>query len=95
MTKNDIVMAIVKNDRDVNGNKFKREDVQSIINYFVELSKSALRGKDKVVIRGFGTFVVRHTKPKRFKHVRTGEEGMSSEKDHVAFVQSNDFELDV
>lgn len=94
MTRNDIVTAIVKNDLDVNGNKFKREDVQSIISHFVELAKMALRNKDKVVIRGFGTFVVRHKMPKKYKCVRTGEEGMSREKDHIAFIQSNDFNLE-
>ena len=94
MTRNDIIMAIVRNDHDVMGNKFKREDVQSIITKFVELTKSALRDKDKVVIRGFGTFVVRHSKPRKSKCVRTGEEFMTREKDYVGFVQSNDFELD-
>lgn len=94
MKKNEIVKAIVKNCRDVNGKKYRIDDVQDIINYFVESMKHALRNRDKVVIRGFGTFTIRHRKSKECSCVRTREKFMTREKDHVAFVPSNDFDLD-
>lgn len=94
MKKNEIVKAIVKNCRDVNGKKYRIDDVQDIINYFVESMKHALRNRDKVVIRGFGTFTIRHRKAKASNCVRTGERIITREKDHVAFIPSNDFDLD-
>lgn len=94
MKKNEIITAILRNCRDVNGKKYRKDDVQDIINYFVESMKHALRNRDKVVIRGFGTFEIRHRKSKESTCVRTGEKIMTREKDHVAFVPSNDFDLD-
>lgn len=94
MKKEEIVKAIIKNLKDVNGKKFRKDDVQSIVNYFIELTKQSLRNRDRVMIRSFGTFVVRHKKPKQINCVRTGEKTMTREKDHVTFIPSNDFDLD-
>lgn len=62
MKKEEIVKAIIKNLRDVNGKKFRKDDVQAIVNYFIDLTKQSLRNRDRVMIRSFGTFVVRHKK---------------------------------
>ena len=35
MKKEEIVKAIIKNLRDVNGKKFRKDDVQAIVNYFI------------------------------------------------------------
>ena len=71
-----------------------KADVQAIVNYFIDLTKQSLRNRDRVMIRSFGTFVVRHKNPKQINCVRTGEKTMTREKDHVAFIPSNDFDLD-
>lgn len=94
MKKEEIVKAIIKNLRDVNGKKFRKDDVQAIVNFFIDLTKQSLRNRDRVTIRSFGTFVVRHKKSKPINCVRTGERTMTREKDHVTFIPSNDFDLD-
>ena len=94
MKKEEIVKAIIKNLRDVNGKKFRKDDVQAIVNYFIDLTKQSLRNRDRVMIRCFGTFVVRHKNPKQIYCVRTGKKTMTREKDHVVFIPSNDFDLD-
>ena len=35
MKKEEIVKAIIKNLRDVNGKKFRKDDVQAIVNFFI------------------------------------------------------------
>lgn len=65
MKKEEIVKAIIKNLRDVNGKKFRKDDVQAIVNYFIDLTKQSLRNRDRVMIRSFGTFVVRHKIPSK------------------------------
>ena len=94
MKKEEIVKAIIKNLRDVNGKKFRKDDVQAIVNFFIDITKQSLRNRDRVTIRSFGTFVVRHKNSKPINCVRTGERTMTREKDHVAFIPSNDFDLD-
>lgn len=94
MKKEEIVKAIIKNLRDVNGKKFRKDDVQAIVNFFIDLTKQSLRNRDRVMIRSFGTFVVRHKNSKSIYCVRTGERTMTREKDHVVFIPSNDFDLD-
>lgn len=94
MKKEEIVKAIAKNLQDVNGKKFRKDDVQNIINYFVNLTKKSLRDRDKVVIRGFGTFAVKRKKAKEIICVRTGERIKTSDKDCVVFIPSDDFNLD-
>ena len=94
MTKEEMVKSIIKNLRDVNGKRFRKDDVQTIVNGLFDLAKQSLRNRDKVMIRGFGTFVVRHKKSRPSTNVRTGEKIMTREKDHVAFVPSVEFDLD-
>ena len=50
MKKEEIVKAIIKNLRDVNGKKFRKDDVQAIVNYFIDLTKQSLRNRDRVMI---------------------------------------------
>lgn len=40
MKKEEIVKAIIKNLRDVNGKKFRKDDVQAIVNFFIDLTNS-------------------------------------------------------
>ena len=94
MTKEEMVKSIIKNLRDVNGKRFRKDDVQTIVNGLFDLAKQSLRNRDKVMIRGFGTFMVRHKKSRPSTNVRTGEKIMTREKDHVAFVPSVEFDLD-
>lgn len=93
MKKNEIVNEIVKNLRTQDGKRYRKDDVGEIINYFIGTIKMSLRHRDKVIIRDFGTFEVRHKNSKPYVHVKTGERLMSREKDHVAFVQSVTFDV--
>lgn len=93
MKKQEIIKAILKNTKRQDGQKFKKEEVQDIINYAIDLTKQALRNGDRVVFRGFGSFVVRHRNSKRILNNKTKEWVNTKEKDHVAFVQSGEFDV--
>lgn len=93
MKKEEIVKAIVKSIKRPDGERYRKDEVLAIINQAIQLTKQSLQNRDKVVFRSFGTFVVRHTKSKSMLNVHTGEKITTREKDHVAFIQSKEFNL--
>lgn len=96
MKKDEIIDSIVKNiqyHRDGKDFKYRKDDVQEIVNYVFDMMKMSLRMGDRVVIRGFGTFVVRHKNPKKVVDISSGEPMMTRERDYVAFIQSNTFDV--
>lgn len=95
MKKQEIVTAIMKNVSRLDGTKFKRQEVQDIINYAIELTKQSLRNGDKVVFRSFGTFSVRHRNAKRMLNNKTKEWTMAREKNGVHFLMSKDFDAEL
>lgn len=96
MKKEEIVDSIVKNLRyKYLGKecKYRKDDVMEVINYFLETIKMSLRVGDRVTIRDFGAFVVRHKKSRPSINVHTGERIMTKERDHVTFIQSKTFDV--
>jgi nucleoid DNA-binding protein len=93
MTKQDIVKSIVQNVYKTDGTRYKKEEINEILNYAINIMKHSLRNKDKVVIRSFGAFVVRHKNPKAMINNHTGERIMTRERDHVHFTMAKDFDL--
>lgn len=93
MKKEEIVRAIIKNVKRQDGQKFKKEEVQDIINYAIELTKQSLRERDRVIFRGFGSFVVRRLKPRRMYDINTRDLVMTEGRDTVAFIPSTEFDI--
>lgn len=93
MKKEEIIKAIVKSVPTPDGGRYRKDEVLAIINQAIQLTKQSLQNRDKVVFRSFGTFVVRHKNSKEMFNVHTGEKIMTREKDHVAFIQSKEFNL--
>lgn len=93
MKKEEIVKAIIKNVKRQDGQRFKKEEVQDIINYAIELTKQSLRERDRVIFRGFGSFVVRHYKPRKMFDIKTRDLVMTDGRDAVAFVPSTEFDI--
>lgn len=93
MRRKDIVNTIAKELRAPDGRRYSRNEINDIIEYFVNSMKMALRQHDKVIIRGFGTFAVWHRNSKPVDTVRTRERVMSEGRDHVHFKQSVNFDV--
>lgn len=93
MTKQDIVKSIVQNVYKADGTRYKKEEINEILNYAINIMKHSLRNREKVVIRSFGAFVVRHKLSKAIINNHTGERLMTRERDHVHFTMSKDFTL--
>lgn len=96
MKKDEIIDSVVKNlryHREGKDFRYRKDDVQEIVNYVFDIMKMSLRMGDKVIIRGFGTFVKRHKKSRPSIDIHTGETIMTRERDYVAFVQSNTFNV--
>ena len=87
MTKQDIVKTIAHNLYRADGTRYKKEEINEILNYAINIMKQSLRNRDKVVIRSFGAFVVRHKLSKAIINNYTGE------RDHVHFTMAKDFDL--
>ncbi len=67
MTKNDLIDKVAKK-----ANLTKRAASDSV-NVTFDLMKDALVKGDKVVITGFGTFLIRSRAPRRGRNPQTGE----------------------
>jgi integration host factor subunit beta len=50
-----------------------RKDVEAVVNTVLESIKDALSKEDKVEIRGFGSFRIRHRRAKTGRNPKTGE----------------------
>lgn len=93
MRRKDIVNSIAKELRAPDGRRYSRSEVNDIIEYFFNVAKMTLRQHEKVIIRGFGTFTVKHRKSKPVDDVHTRERVMSQGRDHVHFKQSVNFDV--
>lgn len=87
MTKMELAAAVAK-DLGI-----RKEIVTDVVNCMFEHMKMALRVKDRIVIREFGTFSVQHYNPHRLKSARTGEWMSTSESDKVVFKQASNFDV--
>ena len=93
MTKQDIVKTIAHNLYRADGTRYKKEEINEILNYAINIMKQSLRNRDKVVIRSFGALVVRHKLSQAIVNNYTGERIMTRERDHVHFTMAKDFDL--
>ena len=50
-----------------------RKDVEAVVNTVLDSVKDALSNEDKVEIRGFGSFRIRHRRAKTGRNPKTGE----------------------
>ena len=50
-----------------------RKDVEAVVNTVLDSIKDALSNEDKVEIRGFGSFRIRHRRAKTGRNPKTGE----------------------
>ncbi len=50
-----------------------RKDVEAVVNTVLDSIKDALSKEDKVEIRGFGSFRIRHRRAKTGRNPKTGE----------------------
>ncbi len=74
MTKSEIVKKLAEKEN------LKRKIAEEIVDIVFDSMKEALVNGDKVEIRGFGTFKVKHYKPYEGRNPRTGEVINVSEK---------------
>lgn len=93
MKKEEIVKNIIKNVKRQDGKNFKKEEVQDIINYAIEVTKQSLRAGDRVIFRGFGSFAVRHYGSRRMYDINKRDFVKTDGKDSVVFIQSKEFDI--
>ena len=70
-------MAIVKSKllKQLSDNypNYYKKDLEKFLNIFLIEIKNALKRGERVELRGFGTFGVKHRKPKKARNPGTGE----------------------
>lgn len=64
-----------------------QKDLERVVNTVLEEIASALERGDRVELRGFGAFSVRHRPPREGRNPRTGEQVSVKEK-HVPFFKT-------
>ncbi len=69
MTKADLVERAA----DAVGPRVTKKDCGLVVDAFLDAVKDALERGEGIEIRGFGTFKVRHRKPRTARNPRTGE----------------------
>lgn len=88
MRKKDICKEIVKNLRDVHGNKFYQDDINEIVTYVFNSIIMGLRVREKVIIRGFGRFEVKKRSVRKYYDMRSKTEAVAGEKEYIKFTQA-------
>ena len=68
MTKAELVDKIAEKK-----SRLTRKDVEAVVNTVLDSIKDALSKEDKVEIRGFGSFRIRHRRAKTGRNPKTGE----------------------
>ena len=68
MTKSELIEEIARHDE-----AFSRRDLELIVNTVFDAVTTALVRGDRVEVRGFGSFSVRHRDGRRGRNPRTGE----------------------
>ena len=69
MTKADLAKQVA----DAIGPRVTKRDCGLVVDAFLDAVKAALGRGDDIELRGFGTFKVRHRKPRKARNPRTGE----------------------
>ena len=74
MTKSELIAQLAKKIALAEKyNDFRRSDVEKIVNCFFGTISDALARGDRVELRGFGAFSVRHRDKRQGRNPRTGE----------------------
>ena len=74
MTKSELIAQLAKKiTLSEKYNDFRRSDVEKIVNCFFDTISDALARGDRVELRGFGAFSVRHREKRKGRNPRTGE----------------------
>jgi len=68
MTRADIVDKIHKEVG------FSKREIKTIVDSIFDIIKQTLQREDKIVISGFGNFIIRNKKPRRGRNPQTGED---------------------
>ena len=68
MTKSELIAILAEKNPD-----FYHRDIERIVNCFFDTVSDALARGDRVELRGFGAFSVRHREARRGRNPRTGE----------------------
>ena len=70
-------MSVVKSDliKELSNNypNFLRRDLVKLVDIILEEMQNSLKRGERVELRGFGTFGVKHRKPKKARNPGTGE----------------------
>jgi integration host factor subunit beta len=82
MTKLELVQKLVEANR-----QLYRRDVEAIVTLFFEQIAAALRRGDRVELRGFGAFAVKHRGPRAGRNPRNGASVAVPDK-HVPFFRA-------
>lgn len=68
-----------------------RVEAQRIVDYLFQAMREKLRGGEKVVVQGFGSFHVVMRKPKKGRNIKTGQEVLIPERKAIKFRKGKDF----
>jgi integration host factor subunit beta len=68
MTKSELIYQISMVQKD-----FHQQDIEDGVNHIIEAMIQALASDERIEIRGFGSFTIRHRKPRIGRNPRTGE----------------------
>ena len=91
MTKADLVEQVYE----AIGPGVTKKDCAAVVEAFLNAVKQALANGEHIEIRGFGTFKVRHRKPRLARNPRTGESVRVPARDVPVFKPSRLFKEDV
>lgn len=72
MTKADLVEQVTAQIAQTEGPMISKKDCARVVDTLLEAVKVALRDKQNIEIRGFGTFKIRERKPRLARNPRTG-----------------------
>lgn len=79
MTKSELIAILAEKNPDL-----YHRDIEQIVNCFFDTITDALSNGDRVELRGFGAFSVRHREARRGRNPRTGE-GVDVDAKNVPF----------
>lgn len=91
MTKADLVEQVYE----AIGPGVTKKDCAAVVEAFLNAVKNALEHGEHIEIRGFGTFKVRHRKPRMARNPRTGEAVQVPARQVPVFKPSKLFKEDV
>jgi len=82
--------VIRKTDKSV---LFTADDVEAIIDTCLNVVQDAIKNGEEISLRGFGTLGIQYRKPRRLKHVETGEETVAEARYVPKFYSGHDLRL--